>query len=71
VREIGRALVVVGCVTAVVGALLAWGPRIPFLGSLPGDVVVRRERFTVHLPVVSCLVVSILLTLLLNLFFRR
>ncbi|HWP65993.1 MAG TPA: DUF2905 domain-containing protein [Candidatus Limnocylindria bacterium] len=69
--EIGRMLVLLGAVVVVVGLVLMLAPHVPWLGRLPGDVVVTRERFTVYFPIVTCLVVSVVLTLLLNLFFRN
>jgi hypothetical protein len=69
--ELGRLLIVVGAIIALVGVVLLIGPRIPWLGQLPGDIVVRRDNFTFHFPIVTSIVVSVVLTLLLNLFFRR
>lgn len=68
---IGRFLIVLGIVAVVVGVTLLFLPRIPWLGRLPGDIVVQRERFTFYFPVVTSIVISIALTVLLNLFFRR
>jgi len=65
-------LIVLGLAAVVLGALLLLGPRIPWLGRLPGDIVVQREHDTFYLPIVTCLVVSIVLSLVLNIiFFRR
>jgi hypothetical protein len=69
-RELGRLLVLLGGVSALVGVLLLLGARVPWLGRLPGDVVVRRGPVTFYFPLVTSLVVSIVLTLLLNLFWR-
>jgi DUF2905 family protein len=66
--ELGRPLIFVGAVLLVVGLLLAFGPRIPGLGRLPGDLVWRRGSTTVYFPVVTCLVLSLLLSLLFALF---
>jgi len=63
--------VVVGCVTVVVGLVLMLAPKLPWLGNLPGDFVVRRERVTFYFPLATSIVVSLVLTILLNLFFRR
>jgi hypothetical protein len=52
---------VVGAVALVLGALLAAGVKIP-LGRLPGDIVVRREGGTFYFPIVTCLVLSLLLS---------
>jgi hypothetical protein len=70
-RELGRLLVILGGVSVIVGVLLLVGARLPWLGRLPGDIVVRRGPVTFYLPLVTSLVVSIVLTVLLNLFWRR
>ena len=69
--ELGRTLVVLGTLLVLVGAALLLAPRIPWLGRLPGDSLIRREHVTFYFPIVTCLVVSVVLTLLLNLFWRR
>ena len=58
-----RALIVVGLVIAALGVLVSVG--VPF-GRLPGDIVVRRGSFSFHFPVVSCLILSVLLTILVS-----
>lgn len=68
---LGRALIVVGLVIVVAGVALTLAPRIPWLGRLPGDILIQRERVTFYFPIVTSIVVSIVLTVLLNLFFRR
>jgi hypothetical protein len=68
--EIGRPLIVVGAVLLVVGLVLTFGPRIPGLGRLPGDMVWRRGNTTVYFPIVTCLVLSLVLSLLFALFRR-
>ena len=73
-RELGRTLLILGAVLAVFGGLLYFGGRLPFrLGHLPGDIVHRGEHSTFYFPIVTCLLVSIALTLLFWLFnqFRR
>jgi len=69
--DLGRTLVMLGIAVAVVGLVLMVAPNIPWLGKLPGDVLVRRERFTLYFPIVTCLVVSVVLTVIMNLFFRN
>ena len=68
---LGRLLILLGVVTVVVGVIMLVLPRIPWLGRLPGDIVVRREGFTFYFPLATSILVSIVLTVLLNLFFRR
>lgn len=68
VQEIGKALVVVGIVLAVAGAILWSGFGKGWLGRLPGDIHIERGNFSLHFPLITCIVLSILLTVLLNLF---
>jgi len=73
-RELGRALLILGGVVAIVGSLLYFGARLPFrLGRLPGDIIHRGEHTTFYFPIVTCLVVSVILSILLWIFsnFRR
>jgi hypothetical protein len=73
-RELGRTLLLLGAVLALIGALLYFGTRLPFrLGKLPGDIVHRGEHTTFYFPIVTCLVLSLGLSLLFWLFshFRR
>jgi hypothetical protein len=71
-RNLGKLLVVFGVVLVVVGLFLSLGPRLPFrLGRLPGDIIIRRENFTFYFPVVTCLLLSVVLSLLLWLWGRR
>lgn len=66
----GKTLVVLGVVLVVVGALLWSGVGKGWLGRLPGDINVERGNFSFHFPIVTCIIASILLTLLLSLFRR-
>lgn len=68
--ELGRIVLVIGLVLVVIGGLAALGVRIP-LGRLPGDIAVEGERGAFYLPITTMVLVSILLTLLFNLFLRR
>jgi hypothetical protein len=67
----GRVLIVVGLVIAALGAVLAFGPRIPLLGHLPGDITVSRGGMTVFIPLGTMVVLSIAASVLLSLFGRR
>ena len=68
--ELGRLLVIMGILLAVVGVVFMIGGRIPFLGRLPGDISFSRGNTHVYFPLATSIVLSLLLTLLLNLFFR-
>jgi hypothetical protein len=68
--DLGRTLLFLGLGLAVLGGLLMLGGRIPGLGRLPGDIVYRKGSFTFYFPVVTCLLLSLLFTLVLSLFRR-
>lgn len=70
-HELGRTLVVIGAVLLVVGLLVMFSDRVPFLGKLPGDVVVRKKNFTFYFPIVTSLLLSLVLTVVLSLWSRR
>ncbi|HZL12684.1 MAG TPA: DUF2905 domain-containing protein [Verrucomicrobiae bacterium] len=66
--EIGKILVVVGLVIAILGVLLWSGFGKSWLGRLPGDINYSKGDFSFHFPIVTCLILSAILTLLLWLF---
>ena len=70
-QQIGRTMMVFGAVLLVIGAALYFGGRILPLGQLPGDFHFGGENWSVHFPLATCAIISIVLSLLLNLFFRR
>ncbi|HEY5041098.1 MAG TPA: DUF2905 domain-containing protein [Verrucomicrobiae bacterium] len=67
-NDLGKFLVIAGLLTAAVGALLWSGFGKSWLGRLPGDINYSKGDFIFHFPVVTCLIVSVVLTLLLWLF---
>ena len=69
-RDLGRVLFVFGGVIAVIGILLWSGLGAGWLGRLPGDIRIERGSSTFYFPIVTCIVVSVLLTLIMS-FFRR
>jgi hypothetical protein len=70
VGELGRILIVFGIVLVVLGAVFLVAPRVPFLGRLPGDFVLRRDHATIYVPLATCLVLSLVISILLNIFWR-
>jgi membrane protein implicated in regulation of membrane protease activity len=61
---LGRMLMIAGGVLLVVGALLSLGGRVPWLGRLPGDIVIERPNFRFYFPIATSIVISIILTLI-------
>lgn len=64
--QFGRTLLLIGAILIAVGAFLYFGGKLPFrLGRLPGDIVHRGQHSTFYFPLASCLVISVLITLVL------
>jgi hypothetical protein len=70
-NDIGKILVLVGLVLVVLGGLLWLGGKLPWFGRLPGDIRIDREHFKLYFPLTTCLLISILLTLLFRLLGKR
>jgi Protein of unknown function (DUF2905) len=69
---IGKALLIFGLSIAAAGAALLWAPwLVNWFGRLPGDVRYERDGVSVQFPVVSMIIVSVILSALLNVFMRR
>ena len=62
--ELGKALILFGGLLLVVGVVLTLGGKIPWLGRLPGDILIQRPHFSLYFPLATSLVVSVLLSLL-------
>jgi hypothetical protein len=69
--SLGRLLFWLGVSFVVVGALLQLAPQIPWLGKLPGDIQIERPGFRFTFPLATCLLISLVLTLIANLLSRR
>jgi hypothetical protein len=63
----GRLFLMIGALFLLLGAIFILAPRLPLVGRLPGDIFIQRKTATFYFPLVSCLLGSLLLTLLLNL----
>ena len=69
--DIRRTLLVVGVLIAIVGGLVLIAGQLPWLGRLPGDISVERDNFRLYVPLATCLLLSLILTVVLNLLARR
>lgn len=70
-ESLGKMLLLMGLFIALLGLIMIFGSKIPFLGRLPGDIVIRKGNFTFYFPLATCILLSLLLTLVLSIFFRR
>lgn len=61
----GKFLIIIGFLIVLAGVILHYWPKLPFLGKLPGDVVIDRGNFKMYFPITTSIVVSILISLIL------
>jgi hypothetical protein len=66
-----KMVIVTGLLITAIGLAMLFAPRIPWLGRLPGDINLEGKNGSFHFPIVTCLILSVVLTILLNLFTRR
>ncbi|MDQ3811810.1 MAG: DUF2905 domain-containing protein [Chloroflexota bacterium] len=67
----GQTLLILGLVLAALGGLMLLAGHVPWLGRLPGDISLERGNFRLYAPIATSLLVSVALTLVLNLLARR
>jgi hypothetical protein len=67
----GKLLIIGGIVMVLVGLFVMFGPRVPWLGRLPGDIRVEGKNGSFYFPIVTCIIISIVLSIIMNLFGRR
>jgi hypothetical protein len=66
-QGIGKLLIIAGILLILAGLFFVFSPRIPLLGKLPGDIMVKRENFTFYFPLATSILLSILVSLILYL----
>ena len=66
--SLGKGLILIGLLITAVGVHFLFSEKIGWIGRLPGDITIRRGNFTVHFPLATCLIISVLLSLLIWLF---
>lgn len=68
---LGKMIAFVGLFLLVLGAILMVSDKLFHLGRLPGDIFIQKGNFTFYFPIVTSIILSLLLTIILNLIFRR
>jgi hypothetical protein len=64
--DVGRLLIILGFIIVALGLVLLLAGRLPFIGHLPGDILIRRGGGSFYFPLVTCLLLSVALTIVLN-----
>ncbi len=68
---LGKTLIVLGILLVLAGLAIVLKVRIPYLGKLPGDIKIEKDGFRFYFPIVTCIIISLLLTLILTLLRRK
>ncbi len=69
---LGRTLIAIGAILVIVGLLFTLGARLPFrIGRLPGDILIRGKHSVFYFPLMTCLILSLILSLVMWLVARR
>jgi len=71
VTSLGKILIMVGLITVAVGIVFVIGGRIPWLGRLPGDIVIQRKNWSFFFPITTSILISIVISALLALLRKR
>ncbi|WP_096892617.1 DUF2905 domain-containing protein [Candidatus Scalindua japonica] len=69
--ECGKILIIIGLLLAILGCIFLFGNKIPFIGKLPGDIAVEKKNFSFYFPVTTCIINSIVLSLILWIFSKK
>jgi Protein of unknown function (DUF2905) len=68
--EIGKLLLILGIILSIMGLIFIFGSKVPGLGRLPGDIFIKKGNIIFFFPIVTCIIISIIVTLILSLFRR-
>lgn len=69
-QSFGKVLIILGIIIVIAGVILLFAGKIPFIGKLPGDFVIRKKNFTIYIPIATSILISIILSLIFY-FFRK
>ena len=70
-QELGKTLIVFGVILVGIGLVLTFANKIPFVGRLPGDILVQKKNFTFYFPITTSILISIILSLIFWLWSKR
>jgi hypothetical protein len=71
IEQIGKGLILIGIIIAALGAILTVAGKVPFIGRLPGDILIQRKNFTFYFPLATSILLSLIITLILWVLGRR
>lgn len=70
-QPVGKILIIAGLFIIIIGLIFLLGGRIPWIGRLPGDIVIEKKNYSIYIPITTSIILSIILTLILWIFSKR
>jgi hypothetical protein len=71
IQNAGKLLIVLGIIIIALGGLLLFSGKIPWIGRLPGDILIQKKHYTVYFPLATSIIISLIITLIFWIFGRR
>ncbi len=69
-HTLGKILIITGAVLVVAGIVVIFGNKIPFIGRLPGDIIIQRKNFTFYFPITTLIILNVIILLIMYVFKR-
>lgn len=69
--SIAKVVIFAGVLITAMGIFFLFSDKIPWLGNLPGDIYIQKKNFSVYLPITTCIIISIILSLIFYFITRR
>lgn len=70
-NSMAKVLILAGVLITAMGIFFLFSDKIPWLGNLPGDIYIQRKNFSIYLPITTCIIISIILSLIFYFITRR
>ncbi len=64
----GKIFIIIGILFIIIGLAFMFGDKIPYIGRLPGDIHIKKENFSFYFPITTCIIISIVLTIIFSIF---
>jgi hypothetical protein len=68
IPAMGKLFIILGVVLIGLGLVFMFGDKIPYIGRLPGDIFIKKEKFSFYFPITTSIIISIILTILFSIF---
>lgn len=70
-QPMAKLIIALGIILVIIGVVLLYAKDIPFIGKLPGDIHIEKKNYSFHFPITTCILLSVIISLLFYLFSKR